>query len=667
MADSRDLLVRILGDDRSLQQAFTRTERRTRQFESRTTKLSSGLTRAFGAAGIALGTAAFFKGLGDSIKAASDLNEEVSKSRQIFGDASSAVEAWSEQTARSIGVARVEALSATGTFGNLFQTVGLGQEPAADMSQSLVQLAADLASFNNADVSDVLSAIRSGLVGEAEPLRRYGVLLSEVRVQQAAMAATGKTNVKELTNQEKALARYNIILSDTVTAQGDFARTQDGLANQSKILRAQLSDLSAELGEKLLPAVVGVTSAANDLFDAFESGGGKLKSAVDLQPSDLAGLELARARIAAMKGEGDLLVQTLDQIIERLQKVQPLRPDARGGMLGVGAITASNAKVDAENADRAAKEALRNEERSRKRFAGFLKGLGLKLDRAGLTSSLDDDLAVLQEIERAIKKRIRAEGRTFELVSQLTDVQLQIASNVERQQADAQSRQDDAVARAAEKQQKALEARQERIEREAERRRRQVERRQEKQFEALSLTSEGDKRVPGVGALRKRLGNLRQSVEGTVLDTQKTDKQLDRIAKVLSGKFGKVGKEVREAILQMFNDISGALGEGDKKVGPLTKTSSLNSKKMLAGIGLSPEEIRELRGRLSNFNSAGMGNAGANNNRSTGGFTGGTGFVIENNVTVAIDGQKFSAVVTKQQQKQKRRNPKQKRGPNRNR
>lgn len=190
--------------------------------------------------------------------------------------------------------------------------------------------------------------------------------------------------------------------------------------------------------------------------------------------------------------------------------------------------------------------------------------------------------------------------------------------------------------------------------------------RQSDQFRALGLTAEGQQRIPSTQALKRRLGTLRDQLKGTVLDTPKTAEQLARIARVLSGKFGKVGRDVRAAIQQMFADIAGAFDQGGKQ-GPLTQTTSIRSKKLLAGIGLSPDEIRELRGRLSSFNSAGLAPAGSRNRPSGGGFTGGTGFVIENNLTVTIDGQKIAAIITRHQQKQKRRNPKQKRGPNRRR
>jgi hypothetical protein len=668
----RELLVRIIGDDRDLQRALGNTEKRVTQIDTRMQTFGKNIGRAFLAAGVAVGTAEIFRGLSAATQSAADLNEEISKSQQIFGDSAQSIEAWSKTTARSIGVAQVEALQATGTFGNLFSTVGLGQRDAADMSRALVELAADLASFNNADPSDVLQALRSGLIGEAEPLRRYGVLLSETRVQQEALAASGKDNVKELTNQEKALARYNIILQDTQTAQGDFARTQDGAANQSRILRAQLNDLSTELGGKLLPSLVAVVGATNDLIDAFTQAGDTFKGIEGLgqtiEDIDVSQLVAMRDRLAEIKGEGDDVVEILDQIISRLNDVQGNLvggPDSRGGLRGVGAIDASNAKVDAQNLIDDARKAKRDLEKLRAEFSALTKGLGLKLDKAGLTAGLDDDISALRELERAILRQIQREGRTFKLVDQLTQVRLQILSKTEQQAADAADREADALERRLERQEKADERRRDRI-------KARQERRQREQFGELGLTGTGDKRTPGVGALRRRLGNVRESVEGTILDTKQTEAQLDRIQNVLAGKFGKVGKAVRDAILGMLNDITGALDGKGTKAGPLTKASGLNTKKILDGLGLSEEEIRALRGRLSGINSAGLELASGQANRATGGFQGrpgmgGNPIVVESHTTINLDGKQIAKVTTKEQQKGRRRNPPQKRGPNRNR
>jgi hypothetical protein len=201
-----------------------------------------GATRALGA-------------VGALVTEASDLNEQLSRTGVVFGQASGAVTAFAATTAQALGISRTEALAAAGSFGTLFAAAGLSQEAAADMSTDLVRLAADLASFNNIDPREALDKLRSGLVGEAEPLRAVGVLLNETAVKaKAAELGLGGLG-RELTEAEKVQARYRLILEQTQTAQGDFARTSEGLANSQRILRASVADIRTELGEQLLPVV----------------------------------------------------------------------------------------------------------------------------------------------------------------------------------------------------------------------------------------------------------------------------------------------------------------------------------------------------------------------------------------------------------------------------
>jgi hypothetical protein len=102
--------------------------------------------------------------------------------------------------------------------------------------------------------------------------------------------------------------------------------------------------------------------------------------------------------------------------------------------------------------------------------------------------------------------------------------------------------------------------------------------------------------------------------------------------------------------------------------GPLTATSGLNTRKVLAGLGLDPDVIRELRGRLSGFNTRGLALATAAAPAPTAGFGGVLGgILVESHVTVELDGERVGRAVTRSQQKTRRRNPPQKRGPNRGR
>jgi hypothetical protein len=146
------------------------------------------------------------------------------------------------------------------------------------MSKNLVALASDLASFNNLDPTDVLEKLRAGLAGEAEPLRSVGVFLNEAKVKAKAMELGLADAHGEISDGAKITARYNLILQETTTAQGDFARTADGLANSQRSANAQLEDAQAALGQKLLPAQLEVTKSQINLFTSLEAIGDALSN-----------------------------------------------------------------------------------------------------------------------------------------------------------------------------------------------------------------------------------------------------------------------------------------------------------------------------------------------------------------------------------------------------
>lgn len=120
----------------------------------------------------------------------------------------------------------------------MFAVTDPAQRRAGNMSKAMVTLAADMASFNNASPEETLQALRSGLAGETEPLRRFGVFLNEARIQEAALRLGLVKQGEKLSAAAKAQATYSIILKDTNDAQGDFAKTSDSVANKERIKAA---------------------------------------------------------------------------------------------------------------------------------------------------------------------------------------------------------------------------------------------------------------------------------------------------------------------------------------------------------------------------------------------------------------------------------------------
>jgi hypothetical protein len=238
-----------------------------------TSAMGSGFSKFSGFAQAAmLGVgAAVVVGIGKSISAASDLNEQLNKTRVVFEDSADTVIAFSETTAESLGVSETAALTAAGSFGQILDAAGLAESATAKMSISLVTLASDLASFNNIDPTEALDKLQSGLAGQARPLREVGVFLSAARVEAEAYRSGIAKVGEELTDAQKIQARYNIIMDDTAKAQGDFARTVgESLPNQIRVLRAELEDAAAKIGTALLPAVQGLVETLAGLVPLLE-------------------------------------------------------------------------------------------------------------------------------------------------------------------------------------------------------------------------------------------------------------------------------------------------------------------------------------------------------------------------------------------------------------
>lgn len=211
---------------------------------------------------------------GSVIGAASDMNETLSKSKNVFGDQAAEIEKWANTSATSFGLSKQAALSATAQYGDMFKQLGFTGDAASKASTNLVKTAADLGSFHNVDPSDVLERIGGALRGEYDSLQQLIPNISAARVEQEALSETHKKSAKELTAAEKATATLAIIQKDGANAANDFAETSGGLANRQRILAAQFEDVKSRIGAGLLPIMTKLAGFVLDnMIPAFEGIG----------------------------------------------------------------------------------------------------------------------------------------------------------------------------------------------------------------------------------------------------------------------------------------------------------------------------------------------------------------------------------------------------------
>jgi uncharacterized protein YukE len=222
---------------------------------------------AVGGFSLAIGTVKSV--LGPAISAASNMEESLSKVNVVFGRGAREVEKFANSAAKNLGQSKQSVLEAAGVFGTFGKAAGLAGEDLALFSNDFTTLATDLASFNNTTPEEAVQAIGAALRGEAEPLRRFGVLLNDATLKQEAMTLGIYDGKGALTAQQKILAAQSAIYKQTGDAQGDFMRTSDGLANSTRTLSATFKDLQAKFGAAFIEQSKTATANINFLAQAF--------------------------------------------------------------------------------------------------------------------------------------------------------------------------------------------------------------------------------------------------------------------------------------------------------------------------------------------------------------------------------------------------------------
>lgn len=267
MAEIRTLKLNLLADVNDFSKGLESAQAKFANFGDKLESLSRKAVIALGAITFAAKK---------TIDSASDLNESLSKSTVVFDDQAKVIEDFSKTASKQLGLSQKAALEAASNFAILGKGAGLTGKDLSSFSTDLTGLAADLASFNNTTTDEAIVALAAGLRGESEPLRRFGVLLSAAAVESKALEMGLAKTSKELTDQDKVLARNALIVEQTTLQQGDFARTADGAANKQRILAAELENTRAQIGQGLLPVyqqllnlLLPLTEWAGKNADAF--------------------------------------------------------------------------------------------------------------------------------------------------------------------------------------------------------------------------------------------------------------------------------------------------------------------------------------------------------------------------------------------------------------
>lgn len=214
------------------------------------------------------------------LSASSNLEELQSKAKVVFGETFEEVERQSNRIAASVGRSSSQILQFSADIGAVIEPTGIAGRALAEMSTQFAQLSVDLASFHNTSDIQAFNALRSAITGEIEPLKRFGVVMTQANLKAFALSKGITENIDSFNQAQLATLRYNFVLDQTKGAQGDAERTADSLANQVRRLSGNWRSLQEELGTDATPAAASALKGLNGLLVAFTLNVGKAIDAV---------------------------------------------------------------------------------------------------------------------------------------------------------------------------------------------------------------------------------------------------------------------------------------------------------------------------------------------------------------------------------------------------
>ena len=212
-----------------------------------------------------------FRAVG-KVKSAIDISSDLTEVQNVvvntFGQYTDLVEKFSKSAIKAYGISELTAKETASRFQAMGIAMGAPIKKMSDMSISLTELSADLASFYNVEQADAARSLWSVFTGETEPMRKFGIDLTQNTLKEYAMKKGLDSNISSMTQLQKTMLRYQYVMENTANVQGDFARTSQNWANQIRILKEQVKALGAVLGNAFINMLKPLVQALNKAMSA---------------------------------------------------------------------------------------------------------------------------------------------------------------------------------------------------------------------------------------------------------------------------------------------------------------------------------------------------------------------------------------------------------------
>ena len=254
-----------------------------------------------------------------AIDAASDLTEAQNVVDTAFGSMSYKMEQFASTALETYGISELTAKNMGSTYMAMAKGMGVAEGAASDMAVSLTGRLSDVMSFYNKTQSEVDTIGRAIITGETEPLKAIGVVMTQTNLEAYAMAKGLSKTYSEMSAQEQLLVRYKYFLEQTAMAQGDFAKTSDGWANQTRLLAERMNQFMTNIGNVLIETLTPALQFANEavsFIDDLLFGGRSAEESSAAQSAAETADEVTAVGTAAEKSQKKLngLISGFDEL-----------------------------------------------------------------------------------------------------------------------------------------------------------------------------------------------------------------------------------------------------------------------------------------------------------------------------------------------------------------
>ncbi len=336
-----NLMYMIKTSNKKFKRDMSENKREIKEFDREVDKSKKGLNDWSGKAKMAGAALTTFGVLvaGVSIKLArmsSAAGEVDSRFNHVFGNLSKEAGKWSKDFADDFEQVETNVQSWMASLQDTLVPMGVFENKAFEMSKALTALVPDFSSFYDMPHEQVFNKIISGIRGESEAVKEFGVDITEAALKQEALLQGWIKEGEELSRVQKIYARFNVIQKQTVKAQGDFMRTLESTANQERTIANLMTEIGEDLGEEIEPTYKSILGIIKSLLKQFKELPQPIKSTA-VQTTLFAG------GLALIVGPLALIVGYLPQLAAGLKMVSTsFAPFLISGVIVTGLIAIYN-------------------------------------------------------------------------------------------------------------------------------------------------------------------------------------------------------------------------------------------------------------------------------------------------------------------------------------